>query len=105
MAHNYKNHKKKFQPNTKGSCSHSSTNNSSNASNVTHEVSKKKTLYDPCKHCGKNNHPETSCYKGKCLNAKGKKQASNEQQVASCASFVQSSNFSNVEWIMVHLNI
>ena len=64
MAHNNKNPKKHFQPNAKGSCSHSSTNNSGNASNVTHEVSKKKKVYDPCKYCGKTNHPKNSCYKG-----------------------------------------
>ena len=45
MPHNNNNNpKKSFQPNTKGSGSHSSTNNSSNASNVTHEVSKKKKV-------------------------------------------------------------
>jgi hypothetical protein len=100
MTHNNKNPKKSFQPNTKGSCSHSSTNNSSNASNVTHEVSKNKKVYDLCKYCGKTNHPEKSFYKGKCLNVKAKKQASNEQEVVLCLSFVQSSNSSNVEWII-----
>ena len=40
MAHTTKNPKKNFQPNTKGSCSHSSNNNFGNAYNVTHEVSK-----------------------------------------------------------------
>ena len=59
-----------------------------------------KKAYDPCKYCGKTNHPEKSCYKGKRLNAKAKKKASNERQVVLCASFVQSSNSSNVEWIM-----
>lgn len=100
MAHNNKNPKKSFQPNTKGCCSHSSTNNSGNTSNVTLEVSKKKKVYDPCKYCGKTNNHEKSCYKGKRLNAKDKKQASNEQQVTLCSSFVQSSNSSSVEWIM-----
>jgi hypothetical protein len=73
MTHNNKNPKKHFQPNTKGSCSHSSINNSGNDSNVTHEFSKTNKIYDPCKYCGKTIHPEKSCYKGKCLNAKAKK--------------------------------
>ena len=73
MTHINKNPKKRFQPNSKGSCSHSSTNNSSNASNVTHEISKKKKVYDPCKYCGKTNHPEKRFYKVKCLNDKAKK--------------------------------
>jgi hypothetical protein len=60
MSHNNKNPKKSFQPNTKVSCSHSSTNNYGNASNVAHEVSKKKKVYDPCKYCGKTNHLEKS---------------------------------------------
>ena len=100
MAHNNKNPKKHFQPNTKGLCLHSSTNNFGHAYKFTHEVSNKKKVCNPCKYCGKRNHPENSCYKGKHLNDKAKKQASNEQQVALCASFVQSSNSSNVEWIM-----
>jgi hypothetical protein len=100
MTYNNKNSKKRFQPNTKGFCSHSSTNISGNDSNVTHEVNKKKKVCDPYKYRGKTNHPKKSCYKGKRLNAKAKKQDSNEQQVALCAYFVQSGNYSNVEWIM-----
>jgi hypothetical protein len=57
-------------------------------------------VYDPCKYCGKTNHPKKSCHKGKHLNAKAEKQALNEQKVVLWASFVQSSNSSNVEWIM-----
>ena len=99
MTHNTKN-PKNLQPNTKGSCLHSSTNNSGNSSNVIYEFSQKKKLYDHCKYCGKTNHHENILYNVKHLNAKAKKQASNEQQVVLCVSFVQSSNSSNVEWII-----
>jgi hypothetical protein len=85
MAHNNKNPKKSFHPYTKCSYSHSSTNHFGNASNITHEFNKKKKVYDPCKYCDKTNHLEKNCYKGKRLNVKAKKQASNEQQVALCA--------------------
>ena len=71
IAHNPK---KSFN-NAKGSCSHTSkpTNNSGNNSNAHHENSKKKKVYDPCKHCGKTNHPEKNCFKLKCLMSKVKK--------------------------------
>ena len=53
------NPKKSFNS-VEGSCSNTSKppNNSSNNSNARHEHSKKKKVYDPCKHCGKTNHPE-----------------------------------------------
>ena len=75
MAHNNKNPKKCFHPNTKGSCSYSSTsaNNYGNDSKVTHEVSKKKKVSGHCKYYGKTNNLENSFYKGKHLNAKSKK--------------------------------
>ena len=58
MAHN-KNPKKCFN-NVKGSSSHTSnpTNRYVHASNEHHENSMKTRVYDPCKHCGKTNHPE-----------------------------------------------
>ena len=56
IAYN-KNPKKIFNK-AKYSSSHTSnpTNKSSHATNAHHENSKKKKVYDPCKHCGKTNH-------------------------------------------------
>lgn len=101
MAHN-KNPKKSFN-NAKGSYSHTSnhTNNNGHASHEHHQTSKRKKVYDPCKHCGENNHPKKNCFKAKHLMAKANKKNSNESQVALCAFVVLSSNYSsNVEWII-----
>ena len=58
-------------------------------------------MYDPCKHCGKTNHPEKNCFKATCLMAKAKKKNSHDSQVDLCASVVLPNNYSsNVEWIM-----
>ena len=56
IAHNPKN----FFNNAKGYCSHTSnpTNKYIHTSNAHHENSKKRKVYDPCKHCGKTNHLE-----------------------------------------------
>ena len=94
--------KKSFH-NAKGSCSHTSkpTNNYGNNSNAHYENSKKKKVYDPCKHCGKTNHPEMIFFKLKHLMSKAKKKGSDESHVALCAYVVSSTNSSsNVEWIM-----
>eukprot|EP00253_Pinus_taeda_P001586 PITA_01586 len=101
MAHNKK-PTKSFK-NAKGSYSHTSnhTNNNGHASYAHHETSKRKKVYDPCKHCGKTNHLEKNCFKAKHLMAKANNNNSNESQVALCASVASSSNSSsNVEWIM-----
>ena len=93
-----KNHKKSFN-NAKG-YNHSNTN-SGHASHASNENSKQKKVYDPCKHCGKTNHPEKNCFKAKRLMAKAKKKTSHDSQVALCASVVlPNSSSSNVEWIM-----
>ena len=82
--------------NAKGSCSH--TSKPTNNSNVHHESSKKKKVYDPCKHRGKTNHLEKNCFKLKRLMSKAKKKGSDESHVALCASVVSSSiSSSNVE--------
>ena len=58
-------------------------------------------MYDPCKHCGKTNHPENNCFKEKRLMAKAKKKTSHVSQVALCASVVFPNNSSsNMEWMM-----
>ena len=93
-----KNHKKIFN-NAKGS--NPSNTNSGHASQASNENSKQKKVYDPCKHCGKTNHPEKNCFKAKRLMAKAKKKTSNDSQVALCAFVVFPNNSSsNMEWIM-----
>ena len=58
-------------------------------------------MYDPCKHCGKTNHPEKNCFKAKRLMAKAKKKTSHDSQVAFCEFVVFPNNSSsNMEWIM-----
>ena len=64
-----KNHKKSFN-NAKGS--NPSDTNFGHASHASNGNSKQ-TFYDPCKHCGKTNHPEKNCFKAKRLMAKAKK--------------------------------
>ena len=83
----------------KGSCSH--TSKPTNNSNAHHENSNKKKVYDPCKHCGKTNHPEKNCFKLNRLLSKAKKKGFDESHIDLCASVVCSTNSSsNVEWIM-----
>ena len=90
-----KNHKKSFN-NAKGS-----NPSNTNYGHASDENSKQKKVYDPCKHCGKINHPEKNCFKAQRLMAKAKKKTSNDSQVALCASVVLPNNSSsNVEWIM-----
>ena len=69
-----KNHKKTFN-NGKGS--NPSNTNYRHASHASNENSKQKKVYDPCKHCGKTNHPENNCFKAKRLMPKAKKKTSN----------------------------
>ena len=92
-----KNHKKSFN-NAKGS--NPSNTNFGHASHASNENIKQNKVYDPCKHCGKTNHPEKNCFKAKCLTAKAKKKTSHDSQVALCASVVCLMDSSNVEWIM-----
>jgi len=80
-----KHHKKIFN-NAKGS--NPSNTNFGHASHASNENSKQKKVYDPCKHCGKTNHPKKNCFKAKRLMAKAKKKTSHESQVALCASVV-----------------
>ena len=91
-----KHHKKTFN-NAKGS--HPSNTNYGHASHASKENSKAKKVYDPCKHCGKTNHPKNNCFKAKRLMAKAKKKSSNDSQVALCASVVLP-NHSSSKWIM-----
>ena len=89
---------KKIFHNAKGSCPH--TSKPTNNYNAHHQNSKKKKMYDSCKHCGKTNHPEKNCFKLKRLMSKAKNKGFDESHVALCASVVSSSNSSsNVEWI------
>ena len=81
--------------------SNPSNTNFGHASHASNENSKQKEVYDPCKRCGKTNHPENNCFKEKRLMSKAKKKTSNDSQVALCASVVLPNNYSsNVEWIM-----
>lgn len=101
MEHNK--NPKKILNNYKGSYSHTSNHakNNGHVSHAHHETSKRKKVYEPCKRCGKTNHPQKNCFKEKNLIAKAIKKNSNESQVALCASIVSSSNSSsNLEWIM-----
>ena len=65
-----KHHKKSFN-NAKSS--NPSNTNSGHASHASNRNSKQKKVYDPCKHCGKTNHPEKNCFKAKCSMTKAKK--------------------------------
>ena len=64
-------------------------------------VSNKKRVYNPCKHCGKTNHPKNILFKWRHELAKAKKKSFEEQSVSLCSYSNQPSKpSSNVEWIM-----
>jgi len=106
MAHNKnynKNAKKNHKSHNQGShntsiipSSNASSTASSNSGDAPSNVGKKKG-YETCKYCGKF-HTKKFCWKQNKDLARAKKN-SNDEQVALCAYYVQSNNFS-MEWIM-----
>ena len=64
-------------------------------------VFNKNKVLNPCKYCGKTNHPKKSCFKWRHDLAKVKKKSSKKYSVSPCTYYVQPSHFCfSVECIM-----